>query len=221
MKLINLFILFIQTYSFINKILLNKSRIKLRSSLDIQPFKTIAFYKLNTDQKNLISKSIDNRFIIKPIHINNNVSEYLGLTLFKYNTSLIDSYKCQLFVYVKDTKTNLYGQYILESADYKNGLHIDKECIICSFYSNNTNYFCCFSYCQYIFDIHFFDNYNYIDFIYENETYYKNIRNISTFNSVIRYPMNQYISQLKYKDMYWQEADLIIYYKNSFNYVKE
>jgi hypothetical protein len=226
MKLITLFILFIQMDAFINKYIhlnRNKNRIKLKSSFNIQPYRTIAFYKLDSIQKTLISKSINDRFIMKPIYINDNITDYLGLTLFKYNTSQIDSisYKCQLFVYVKDTMTNLYGQYILESVEYKNGLYIEKNCVLCSFYSNNSNYYSHISYYQNIYDSSFFNNYNYFDFIYENETYYKNTKNSSILNNIIRYPMTIYISKLKYKDIIWLEADQIIYYKNSFNYVKE
>jgi len=223
MKYITIYILFIQTYAFINKSVLNNiNRNILKASINIQPFKTIAFYKLNTDQKKLISKSINKRFIIEPIHIDNNLTEYLGLTLFKYNTSDSNrlSYKCQLFVYVKDIETNLLGQYILESVEYKDGLYIDNECVLCSFYCNNSNYFSFISYHQHKYDIYYYNNYNYFDFIYENKTYYKNINNDSISN-IIRYPHSRYISQLNYKNMIWNEANLIIYYKNSFNYVIE
>ena len=227
MRLISLclFLIHVDTFMFGSRSIYNKmkNKIKFYSTLNIQPLKTIAYYRLDIDKKNLITKSINDRFLIQPIYINDNITDYLGLTLFKYNTSETNilSYKCQLFVYVKDTLTDKCGQYILESVDYKHGLYIDLECVLCSFYINNTNYFSYISYYQNKYDIQFYNNYNYFDFIYDNGIYYKNINNNNILNNIIRYPQSKYISQLKYKDMIWSIADQIIYYKNSFNYVIE
>jgi hypothetical protein len=189
---------------------------KLKSSLNILPSKTIAYYRLDINQKNEIAKSINTRFEFEPIYIDQNLTYYLCLTLVDYKLDNILDSKCQLFVYVKDKETNKYGQYILESTRYNNGLYINLETIMRSFYSNNSNYYAYISYYQNRLDINYYNNINYFDFIYENCTYYKNNNLIKS--NMMFYPEYQHVSQLKYKNYMWYTADLIIYYKNDCNY---
>ena len=47
---------------------------------------------------------------------------------------------------------------------------------------------------------------------------YVNLRNDTHLNNNIRYPEYKYMSYLKYNNMLWQKANLIIYYKNKFDY---
>ena len=196
---------------------------RLRSSqcLTIQPLKTIALFKLNEEQVEQISTMIDNRFKLEPIYLDLNVSHYLGITVYKYNTTMNKdfTYTCKLFVNVINIDTKLCGQYILESIDYKKGLFIDQHSIICSFYGSNPNYYCYLSYLQDPLDISYYNNYNYYNYIIDNDISYINLDNDTQFNNIARFPEYTYISQLKYKNMYWSKADIILYYKNSYDYI--
>lgn len=209
--------------SCINGFIINKYirfNTKLNSLLHIHPSKTIAYYLLNHENKQKINLILNNRFTIEPLYINNKINDYIGITLIKYNTTDNSTiiYKNQLFVYTKDNKTNKIGQYILESTEYNYGLFIAKESILCSFYSNNNNYTCMISYSQDILDIKYYSNYNYFDFIYENDKLYMNVKENTNINNLIYYPEYKYDSLLTYNNMYWKNSDMIIYYKNSFYY---
>ena len=187
--------------------------------LYIQPQKTVAYFRLNDNQLNQISTIINTRYKIEPIFINTNFSYYLGLTLYKYNTTLNNNFifTCKIFVYVQDIQNKLYGQYILESSEYSD-LYIDHKSVLCSFYGYNSNYNCCMSYLRNKLDYSFYNNYNYFDFMIENNIYYLNSKNNTQLNNNIRCSKYIYISQLKYKDMYWDQADQIIYYDNNYVY---
>ena len=211
MKLIHFLLYFNISFGFISKNKLFYRDFSIKSLLNIQPFKTIAYYKLQPEQKNKIANLINNRFIMEPITTNNeSPTFYLGITL----TNYLNLNKYQLFVDVKDIETNMYGQYIIESIEYKN--NIRQESILCSFYYNN-DYYCHFSYYRDYYDTNH-NNHYYFDFIYENNTFYKNILNNTQFNNIIKKPNNVFISQLKYKNMSWYNADIILYYINSFTY---
>ena len=200
-----------------------KSMVKLHSNicLNILPSKTVAFYKLNNDQANEISKLIDKNYKLEPLYLNTNISYYLGLTFYKYNTTTNNNltYACKLFVNVINIHTRLCGEYILESTEYKNGLYIDQYSIICSFYGNNLNYYCHISYLHDNLDISYYNNCNYYNYIVDDNILYINTDNDTILNNIARYPEYTYISQLKYKNMYWHEAELILYYKKGYNYI--
>lgn len=220
MNLSILFLLFLNVNAFINKrIMIKRQTIKL-NTIHIQPLKTIALYNITNEQKKQIKSHIDNRFTMEPVYLNDNIVDCIGLTLYKYNTSTNSTlnYKCQVFAYVKDKHTNKKGQYILQSTEYNYGLNVEKDTVMCSFCGSNFNYTSMISYFQDIFDVSFYSNYNYFDFIYENNKMYMNLRNDAHLNNNIRYPEYKYMSYLKYNNMLWQKANLIIYYKNKFDY---
>jgi len=189
---------------------------QFKNKLEIYPFSTIIYYKLTDIQRDSIKQMIDDRFEMVETNIQVEPAYYLGLTLYKQkNVTHVDSY-CKIFIYVKDKLLETYGQYILETTLYENGLHIDDNNLMCSFYSNNINYSAYVSYYQYYYDARYYTSYNYFDFIYENKQSYINTHRQST--NIIFFPEYHYMTQLKYKDMYWKKAEQIIYFKNSFNY---
>lgn len=218
MKIFTLFFLFLKVKSFliIKPKILNKQILYSRTSLyEIKPLNTIIFYNLCLDHKNDIQNEINiktnNRFEIK----NNNIYISLYDCIEDNKTMLV----CQIFVYVHDHQNKLDGQYILESKEYK---YSDIKSLICSFYESNPIFRCSFSYYQYNLDNFNYDNYLSFDFIYKiingEQIYLKNIGNGNNEQSYI--PVYEYCSEFKYKNIFWEKSNKIIYYKNSFYYNK-
>jgi hypothetical protein len=173
---------------------------------EVSPINTIIYYDLDKTQKINIQNNInDDRFII------NNDLIYVSLHNINESGNIITRFI--IFLYVHDKLNNLYGQYILESKDYKKFDNYN----FCSYYELNSIFYCNFSYHKY-----YLDNINYntdisFDFIYKNETN-TYLRNVGTSNKISYIPTYLYTSELRYKNMSWKKSNKIIYYESSFYY---
>jgi hypothetical protein len=215
MKIIILLFLFFK----VNSLLIFKSKkynIKIKSHeneiYEIKSGSTIISYNLSSDNKNKIQKDINdktnNKYLIKDDNI------YLSLYNYSNNKEIIST--CQIFVYVHDYENNLYGQYILESKEYK---QMNMNSRLISFHETNPIFYCGFSYYQYKLDNINYDNNLFFDFIYKIQdnkpVYLKKIGYTKIQNYI---PVYQYSSVFRYKDVYWNNSSKIIYYRDNFSY---
>jgi hypothetical protein len=219
-----LFILFSQVNSFLilpKKNFITKTIINvLPEYYHIQSNSVIISYDLSSENKNNIQNEINDKSFNKFTIYTDNIY----VSLFDYTkddpTKIISAF--QIFVYVHDILNDSKGQYILESKDY---IKKESKSIICSYYEFTNNYQINFSCCQFNYDnMNYHSNYdnmnyhnNYIfEFIYDNGKYFKNM---NTNNYKVNYtPRFIYASIFKYKDMFWEKSNNIIYHKVHFTF---
>jgi hypothetical protein len=213
MKLLLLSILYFQVHGFLNNYKYKPLIKPIYSSSSDQYYvkhNSIIFYYELIDIKkieiqNEINKNTKNRF---NINANN-----IYMSLYDYSNNNLDENKskCQIFVSVHDQLNNLDGHYILETKEYNKC----KKSLVYSFYENNEKFYISFSCFQ-----SYSDNVNYMndlkfDFMYDNNTYYKNIGN---YDKISYTPSYIYCSELKYKNMYWKKSSKVIYYRYNIYY---
>ena len=210
-----LFILCSQVNSFL---ILSKHNFFIKTRINalpkyyhIQPNSIITSFNINKENKteiqNEINKKTNNKFIIYTNNIYVSLHDYT-----KDNSTKITS-TFQIFVYVHDILNNLKGQYILESKDY---IKKESNSSICSYYDQTINYQINFGCCQFKYDQMDYNSNYVVEFMYDNGKYYKNM---NTYNYKVNYtPQFIYSSIFKYKDMYWEKSNNIIYYRVPFTF---
>jgi len=179
----------------------------------IQPNNIIITFNLSMEDKTNIQYDINektnNKFIIHTDNIYVSLHDYTKDNLIKITSTF------QIFVIVHDILNDLKGNYILESKDY---IKKDSKTRICSFYDCTKTYKINFICCNFN-----NDNMNYhinhdFKFIYDNGNYYKII---DTYNQKLNFtPQFIYSSIFKYKDMYWEKSNNVIYYREQFTFKK-